>query len=53
MKVGNRLSCDKCGRIESSKLKIHPNPTDSSKHLCDECKKVMYSESFPAIKSEN
>ncbi|MHA1969722.1 MAG: hypothetical protein ACW964_18245 [Candidatus Hodarchaeales archaeon] len=53
MKVGNRLVCDKCGRIESPKLKVQPNPTDSSRHLCDECRKVAYSQNFPSIQNEN
>jgi len=53
MKIGNRLACDKCGRLESSKLKIHTNPAESSKHLCEECNKIVYSESFPLIQRES
>ena len=53
LKVGNRLVCDQCGRIESSKLKIHANPSDNSRHHCDECKKVAYSQTLPPIQNEN
>ena len=42
MKVGSRLACDKCGRIESSSLKVYTDPSNATKHLCEHCKQTLY-----------
>jgi len=49
MKIGKRYSCDRCGRIESPSVEVHPNPTDPSKHLCNDCRKLAYSQSISAV----
>ena len=42
MKVGKRLACDKCGRVESSKLVVTAHPTEENKHICESCKQNLY-----------
>ncbi len=49
MKVGKRLACDKCGRIETPKITVHIHPSDPSKHLCDNCKQTLYYQSIEAV----
>ncbi len=48
MRIGKRCSCDKCGRIESPTVQVETDPTDPSKHLCADCKKLAYSQSISA-----
>ncbi|MFX0050786.1 MAG: hypothetical protein ACFFAJ_14430 [Candidatus Hodarchaeota archaeon] len=52
MKIGSRLACDKCGRIESPKLRVLPNPNDQSKHLCETCKQKLYYQNIEAVAKE-
>ena len=49
MKVGNRLACDTCGKIESPKIKVYPDPSDSSRHLCETCKEKLYYQNIEAV----
>ena len=42
MKVGKRLACDKCGRVESSQLAVAAHPTEQDKHICEACKQDLY-----------
>ena len=39
MKVGNRLSCDKCGRISSSQVEIKAikNSQSETEYICTKC----------------
>ena len=43
MRIGKRLACDACGRIESAKVIVTENTADSSKHICEECRLVSLS----------
>ncbi len=49
MKVGSRLACDKCGRIESSSLKVFLDPYKKEQHLCEYCKQKAYYEQIPNV----
>ena len=55
MKIGKRLACDKCGRIESPTLEVLPHPTEIDKHLCEVCKVDLHYDqiSTTALKSDN
>ena len=50
-KIGKRLACDKCGRIESSKLKVYPlvNPTEKMNHLCENCRQQLYYDNITVV----
>ena len=43
MRIGKRLACDTCGRIESSKVIVSQNTSDPAKHICEECRLVSLS----------
>ncbi|MHA2225843.1 MAG: hypothetical protein ACXAC8_11600 [Candidatus Hodarchaeales archaeon] len=49
VQIGNRIACDKCGRIQSSKLKIFPESSDTSKHICERCKQTIYYQNIEAV----
>ncbi|WP_455143820.1 hypothetical protein [Candidatus Hodarchaeum mangrovi] len=50
-KIGNRLACDKCGRIESSKLKVFPlvKPTEKMNHICENCRQQLYYDNITVV----
>jgi hypothetical protein len=43
MRIGKRLACDTCGRIESSTVIVSQDTSDSNKHICEECRLVNLS----------
>ena len=42
MKIGQRLSCDQCGKVGSSKLTVTAHPTEQGRHICEDCKQDLY-----------
>ena len=42
LKIGKRLACDECGRVESSKLTVAAHPTEPDRHICEGCKQDLY-----------
>ena len=53
VKIGKRFACDKCGKVESSKLQVTPHPSEENKHLCEICRQDLYYENISTVARKN